>query len=190
MSFCTLFYLLLILAVFFGVYFAYNTAKEDGKEFDPMEFIKILGLFLLCAIVFGVFVDVFFLASRFFVWIVVKVLNFLRMEIFSRRTGSILSLLAINAMGGYLFWEMLKEKKEKDECACESSTSETKQSIKTKDKAEEAAAEFSEPSTDIQESDEEEQGDSEVDEDVGTQGEENHQENGEAEEEGKDQGNS
>lgn len=187
MSFCTLFYLLLISAIFFGVYFSYNTAKEDGKEFDPMEFIKILGLFLLCGIVFGVFVDVFFLASRFFAWIIVKVVNFLRMEIFSRRTGSILSLLAINAMGGYLFWEMLKEKKEKDECACGSSASETERPANIKEKAEKATTEFSEPSTDIQESGGEDQGDSEVNEDARTQGEENHQENDETEEEGKGQ---
>ncbi|MBI5184942.1 MAG: hypothetical protein HZA01_04360 [Nitrospinae bacterium] len=184
MSYCTLFYLLLALAVFFGVYFAYNTANEDGKEFDPAEFIKILGLFLLCGIVFGVFVDVFFLATRFLLWFAVKILNFLKAEIFSRRTGSILSLLAVNAMGGYLFWEMLKEKKEnKVESDWEPAASKPVKSSdepKKKEEEEDASDESSGLSPDGRESGSEKKSASEgVESGGGAEGEENRQEKGE-----------
>lgn len=114
MSFLTLFSLLLLLALFFGVYFAFSTAKEEKKDFDVTEFLKILGLFLLCGVIFAVFVDIFFLATRFFLWVIVTFSDFLRDQIFSRATAIILSLLAINAMGGYLFWEMWKENQEQE----------------------------------------------------------------------------
>lgn len=187
MSYCTLFYLLLALAVFFGIYFAYNTAKEEGKEFDPTEFIKILGLFLLCGIVFGVFVDVFFLATRFLLWFAVKVLNFLKAEIFSRRTGSILSLLAVNAMGGYLFWEMLKEKKESkaksDWEPAASKPAKSSDEPKKKEEEEDASDESSELSTDGRESGVEEAPSSEGEDAGSVEGEgntgENEQEKGE-----------
>jgi len=115
MTYCTLFSLLTFLAFSFGVYFAYTTAREENKRFDVTEFLKILGLFVLCGLVFGIFVDIFFLVARALLWLLMHISNFLKTQLLARKTGAILSLLAINAMGGFLFWEIWWEGKEHKE---------------------------------------------------------------------------
>jgi len=123
MTYCALFNILTILAVAFGGYFAYHTARQEDRRIEWGEFAKILGFFTLCALFLGLFVDVFFLVTRFFLWLLLLSMDFLMNQIFSRKTGLILSLLAVNALGGYLCWEMWKERKEKEDSEFKASTS-------------------------------------------------------------------
>ena len=149
MNYCVFFNILAILAVAFGVYFAYNTARQEYRRIEWGEFAKILGFFTLCALFLGLFVDVFFLVTRFLLWLLLLSMDFLRDQIFSRRTGLILSLLAVNALGGYLCWEMRKERKEKEDSEFMASTSGT--SSKPQEGESPAAEAKKEPTAEIRE---------------------------------------
>lgn len=149
MTYCALFNILAALAVAFGVYFAYSTARQEDRRIEWGEFAKILGFFTLCALFLGLFVDVFFLVTRFFLWLLLLSMDFLMNQIFSRRTGLILSLLAVNALGGYLCWEMWKEKKVKEDSEFMASTSGA--SSKPQEEESPAAEAKKEPAAEIRE---------------------------------------